>query len=279
MRCQWQKLLDLLPVWMRKEVDKYGMESLQEIRLRVLAEPELVFNRGCVFLERRICKEDLEFSINMASRYSPWAATSVSKGYLTALGGHRIGLCGDAIMKDGQMQGIRAVNSLCIRVAKDIPGVSGALKWNGSILIIGKPGSGKTTFLRDYIRQVSDRGDGSITVIDERAEIFPYANNMPCFPTGKHTDVLTGCSKSLGIDMALRTMGPKMIALDEITAKEDCTAMLRAGWCGVYLAATAHAGSKEDFLTRPIYQPIVKSGLFDQIVVLQPDKSWRLERI
>ena len=74
-------------------------------------------------------------------------------------------------------------------------------------------------------------------------------------------------------------MGPDTIAIDEITAYEDCQALLQAGWCGVSLLATAHAGSREDLLRRPVYRPIIESGLFDTLLVLSGDKTWHAERL
>jgi len=233
-----------------------------------------------VWLPFEATADDLSFVINMASRYSPWAASTIRRGYITASGGHRIGLCGDAVIQNGEMSGIRNPVSLCMRVARDFPGIArDALKFSNSVLIVGKPGSGKTTLLRDLIRQRSDNQTGSIAVVDERGELFPSADHTFCFPIGKRTDVLTGCGKEQGIESLLRTMGPACIAVDEITAESDCRALMNAGWSGVSLLATAHAESIRDLHARPIYRPIVNSGLFDTLIVMQPDKSWRAERV
>lgn len=279
MRCQWQSFLELLPTWIRNDVDRLGGNVLQELRLRVYTEPELVTGNGSLWLSRKVYKEDIDHCINMASRYSPWAADSISNGYLTAAGGHRIGLCGYAVMQQGVMKGVQTVTSLCMRVARDFPEIASRAPLNGSTLIIGSPGSGKTTLLRDLIRQISDRGSGSIAVLDERGEIFPYVQNRPCFPVGKKTDVLTGCLKTQGIDMLIRTMGPEVIAVDEITAVQDCEALLHAGWCGVRLIATAHAGSRAELFSREVYKPLIHSELFDNLIILHPNKSWKAERM
>ncbi len=280
MRCAWQAYLNLLPIWMRYKVDNLGKDSLQELRLRLNAPPELVTATGSIWLEQAITKDDLAFSINAASRYSPWAAASAARGFITAPGGHRLGLCGTATVLNGIMSGISVPTSLCIRVARDFPGISQtAAAIKGSILILGKPGSGKTTLLRDLIRQKSDHGTGSISVVDERGELFPYSENKICFPPGKRTDILSGCSKSQGIEAVLRNMSPEIIAVDEITAEEDCRALIQAGWCGVQLLASAHAGNRMDLQTRPVYKPIVNSGLFQTLLVMQADKSWRVERM
>ena len=96
---------------------------------------------------------------------------------------------------------------------------------------------------------------------------------------GKRVDILTGCPKPKGIEMLLRTMGPDIIAVDEITASGDCDALLQAGWCGVMILATVHGNSREDLLRRRVYRPIVEGGLFDKLVVLGKDKSFKVERM
>lgn len=280
MRCAWQAFINLLPMWMRESVNKQGRETLQELRLRLNSPPELLTSQGVMWLERLVSAEDLHFCVNTASRYSPWAAGTTSRGFITAPGGHRIGLCGSAVISDGMMKGINVLTSLCMRVARDIPGIADKASDNkGSVLIIGRPGSGKTTLLRDLIRQRSNRYDECVCVIDEREEIFPSVHNQVCFPAGKHTDILSGCNKSQGIDAVLRNMGPHTIAVDEITAAEDCQALLHAGWCGVHLLATAHAGSIADLRTRPVYRPVIESGIFETVLVMHPDKTWHTERM
>lgn len=273
MRCAWKELLSILPAWMRGDVDELGRDGLQELRLRIGHPPTLVMMGGDVRLHRSIRSEDLSYIVNVASEYSPWAAGTSAQGYLTAPGGHRIGLCGDAVIHQGRMTGLRSISSMCIRVARDLPGIGTGLRnIHGSVLIIGSPGSGKTTLLRDLIRQRAEHQ--SVAVVDERGELFPQG-----FDTGQATDVLVGCGKGQGIEMLLRTMGPATIAVDEITAEADCEALIKAGWCGVSLLATAHAASKEDLFSRPIYGPLARCGLFRTIVILQKDKSWRTERI
>lgn len=275
MKCAWKELLAILPPWLRLEVDRQGGITLQEIRLRRHKSVVLVGDKGSVVLPRSAEQDDLQYVINAACRYSPWTAATTAQGYITAPGGHRIGICGEALIRSGEMQGIGVVTSLNIRVARDFTGISSNL-WlrNEGILILGPPGSGKTTLLRDLIRQRSQRDN--ISVVDERGEIFPPAAD---FQMGTNTDVLTGCSKRQGITFVLRAMSPDCIAVDEITASEDCDALIQAGGCGVSLLATAHASSVSDLQIRPVYTPLVTSGLFRLAVVLRKDKSWYMERI
>ena len=279
MKCAWSEFLQLVPHWMRSQVDSIGKFTLQELRLRLGQAPELICKDRGLKISGCVTATDLQYTINAASQYSPWAAATIAQGYLTGLGGHRIGICGAAIVKNGETTGVSHPTSLCIRVARDFPGIAKSIYPMGSVLIIGSPGSGKTTVLRDLIRNRSETGSGSVAVVDERCELFPQVNGYACFATGSRTDILTGCGKEQGISMALRTMGPACIAVDEITAAEDTQALLSAAWCGVDLFATAHAGSKDELISRPIYQPILACKLFQTLVTLNSDKSWTQERL
>lgn len=280
MRCAWQSFIDLLPLWMREFVDKQGRDTLEELRLRMNAPPIMKLKNSSIVMSRAVTADDLTFCINMVTKYSPWSVSTASKCYYTAPGGHRIGLCGNVAVSNGQAVGVRDLTSLCIRVARDFPGIAKELaKITGSVLILGKPGSGKTTLLRDYIRQLSMNNQNNITVVDERQEIFPYFKGSFSFDTGLNTDVISGCDKATGIEAALRNTGPSVIAVDEITAVDDCTALLRAGWCGVDLVATAHAGSRRDLFSRPVYRPLVESHLFERLLIMHSDKSWHIERM
>lgn len=272
MTCAWKELISVLPQWMRQEVDRLGREELQELRLRINAPPELVLGDKSLWLQRPAVMEDLQFVFNAASRYSPWAAETAALGYLTAPGGHRIGICGDVVIHKGEVTGVRKLQSLCIRVARDFPGASRGVDISDSLLILGAPGWGKTTLLRDIARCVSERE--TVAVVDERGELFPEG-----FRRGKRMDVLTGCPKVFGIDRVLRTMGPQWIAVDEITAQEDCEALLRAAGCGVRLLATAHAVSRRDLSARPVYRALLELKLFSRMLILNSEKKWHMERM
>lgn len=273
MKCAWKELMDILPMPWRQAVDQLGRLSLQELRLRQGMAPVLVLQGGRKRLEGIVTGEQLRHVLNMACRYSPWTAESAARGYITAKGGHRIGLCGEVVVKDGCVTAFGTIRSLNIRVARDFAGLALPLAGlQGNILLLGPPGSGKTTLLRDLIRQRSHHE--TVAVADERGELFPDGVSQ-----GTGVDILTGCGKPAAIEMLLKAMGPDTIAVDEITSQSDCDALVQVGWCGVNILATAHASGTADLLARPVYAPIVKSGLFDHAVVLKADKSFKVERM
>ena len=261
----WNKtqLLAILPQRLRKE----PFDDVRELRLRAGQAPRLITMGGIRDLSGPVQEEELRYVINAASRYSPWNASSMKYGYLTAPGGHRIGVCGE-----WEGEGLQRISSLCIRVARDVRGIALGLPIDRDLLILGPPGSGKTTLLRDHIRILSRTM--AVAVVDERGEIFPEG-----FSRGMGTDVLTGLKKAKGTDMVLRSMGPEVIAMDEVTEESDCAALLAAARCGVRLVATAHAASVRDLIERTVYRPLAQSGLFSVAAVLDSNRNWHLEEV
>lgn len=270
MKCAWKELLAVLPQRLRPMIKG---DDLWEIRLRLGQPTQLVCSRGSRWLGEAATREDLNFVVNTASRYSPWTVQTVARGYITAPGGHRIGLGGEVVVNQGQVCGMREIDSLCIRVARDVTEIGGAFAGlRRNILILGPPGAGKTTLLRDLCRELSKRK--TVAVVDERGELFPGG-----FDRGQALDVLFLCPKPEGIDMALRTLGPAAIAVDEITGEADAQALLRAARCGVQLLATAHGAGLEDLQHRPIYRTLMEQRIFDHILICYRDKSRPTERM
>lgn len=279
MNCMWQDYLSILPPHLRSHADKYK-DTLLEVRLRIQQNAEFVTLSGRQIIPIKTKSEDLTYVVNIASKYSPWSSQTISQGFITADGGHRVGICGTVVLKEGVITGIKAPTSLCIRVSRDIQNADARIdNVNGSILIIGPPGSGKTTLLRDIIRRKSNRHKGAICVVDERCEIFPCSNGVPCFPVGDCTDVLYSATKLQGMEILLRNMTPTLLATDEITSAEDCQGFIHCSRCGVDLLCTAHASSVTDLLVRKIYRSLIELELFQWLITLKPNKTWCLERM
>ena len=145
-------------------------------------------------------------------------------------------------------------------------------------MLLGAPGAGKTTLLRDVIRLLSDRHGRRVCVVDDRQEIAACLDGMPQFDLGGNTDVLSGAPKGKSMELLLRSMNPQWIALDEITAEEDIQAILRASYCGVKFLATAHAGSRQELFSRPLYRRLMEAGIFRNLICLSADHRISIER-
>lgn len=232
-------------------------ERGEEIRIRI-NRPLKVFIDGknlCVMPDGSfgesggfIVTQDLmKECFDRFTEMSPYAfADELSNGYITVEGGHRIGFCGK---KYGNT--MRDISSINIRISRDIYGVSEAFEIFPllSTLVISPPGGGKTTFLRDAARRISNGGK-KVCIIDERCEIGAAFRGVPQHDVGENTDVLSGFLMADGIMTALRTMGPDVLVTDEIGGKSDEAAIAAALKCGVKILASAHGSSCEEAVSR-----------------------------
>ena len=276
----------LLPPHLRRPVERLDGTSqarVEELRLRAGRPLTLVCPEGertVPGAEAPVRSMDLSLVLEIATQASAHTALErVRNGFFTVRGGHRIGICGSGVVRDGEVRNLRQLSSLAIRVAREVPGLSAAVLdrlWSGGVLqstlLLSPPGGGKTTLLRDLIRAVSD-GEGGpalrVGVADERGELAGMYQGEPQFSIGRQTDVLDGCPKGPALLMLLRGMNPQVLAADEITAPEDAAALEMAANCGVSLLCTAHAGSLEELKARPLYRRLLDEGLFRRLAIIE----------
>ena len=218
-------------------------------------------------------------------------AETIRRGYVTAPGGFRVGICGTALPGEGDNLGIKDISSLSIRIPRlcegaALPVLPGLLEEGRpvSTLLLSPPGGGKTTLLRDLVRLLS-RGDGlaepvRVALVDERGELAAVCQGRPQLEVGPHTDIMDGCPKALAVPMLLRAMSPQVIALDELALPEDVEAVRAAAGCGVVLLATVHAASVAELSARPLLRGVLESGVFRRAVVIAgEDRRCRVEAL
>lgn len=284
-----KEVLRLLPPQIRKSAEEIR-EPIEEIRLRAGCPAAVkLFDREQLLTSDGelipVTGEDVAQVVSAATGHSVYAAAqTLREGYCIVPGGHRLGVCGRIVMDGKQINSLVEYSSVNLRAARDIRGAADAaanLLWQNpaSTLILGPPGSGKTTVLRDLIRQLSDRFHQRVSVIDERGELGAVLNGEPQFRLGRSADILTGCPKEAGIYFLLRAMNPQWIALDEISAREDLEAMLRADGLGVRFLATVHCWNREDLERRSLGRELVRSGLFGNLITMERDRTLRAERM
>lgn len=198
----------------------------------------------------------------------------LANGYITIEGGHRVGVCGRTVIENGKVKTIKDISSINIRRSREIIGVSDPcmgylLKGKHQIyntIIISPPKCGKTTLLRDMVRNFSGMGF-QVGVCDERSEISGMYNGQSSYDLGDRTDILDGCPKEKGMIMLIRAMSPDLIATDEIGKREDCHAIEAAVCAGISLLTTIHGSSYEDVISSGIGE-LVEKGVFERLIFL-----------
>lgn len=270
-----KNILSILPPTMSAVLSEGYQQDVEEIRLRIGRAPGYVCNgvERTFFRLKAVDREDLQFVLHAASHGSLYSfQESLRQGFLTLSGGHRLGICGEVVWENNAIHSLHNFSSIAIRIAHEHKGI-GTIPRH-STLILGPPGCGKTSLLRDCVRLLSDAEERRVALLDERGEIAACRDGVPGFDVGGHTDILTGCQKATGIIMLLRTMNPQWIAVDEITREEDVRAMVQASYCGVRLLATAHADSLQDLECRPIYRELMEQKVFEDYLLFQREHKF-----
>ena len=294
---RYQDAAAVLPVRLRKlalALPEEQQAEAEEFRLRAGRPMTVLLPGGEVPLDAFVEPEELETLCDLATEFSRYAAAeTLREGYLSVRGGFRVGLCGTAVMKDGANTNLKNFSSAVVRIAREKKGIADELAPKlfpdgefASTLILSPPGGGKTTLLRDLVRRLSEGVEGfgprRVSLIDERGEVAVMYRGEPQMDVGPHTDVLDACPKALGIPIVLRAMNPQIIAVDEITVREDLKAAAMAAGCGVRLLATIHAADVEELTRKPLYRQLLEDRVFRlavRIVRTEAGRAYEVEEL
>ncbi len=300
-----EQVYRILAVSLRQLLKSSRLEfsCLQEIRMRIGAPLLIVYDGEEYFINRKgeLCKEECQAvyisqaqireTIEYISNYSMYAfEEELRQGYITIQGGHRIGLAGKLIWEGQRAKSMKHISFLNIRLAHEVIGCSSPFLpylINGKgiyhTLIISPPRCGKTTLLRDFIRQLSNGGKGragmTVGVVDERSELGACYQGVPQNDLGCRTDILDACPKVQGMMMLVRTMAPQVIAVDEIGSREDVEAMEYVMNCGVYLLATVHGNSIDDIKNKPVLGRLLRERVFERYILLMSGSVGKVEAV
>lgn len=269
-------------------LNRLKISSVNEIRLRS-GQPVICNVSGKLYYLNKngltndlknavvVSYEEISNFIYSASDASIYAVNNqIKDGYLTLKGGYRIGICGEVVYDDmNKIITMKNIYSVNIRIPHFVVGCSKVAldyiidnKINNT-LIISPPGSGKTTFLRDFIYQLSLRKYAiNALVLDERYEIANVKDGIPQFNIGYCADIMSGVSKLHGFERSIRTMGCDVVFADEIGNYEDVKAVEYSLACGVSIVATAHCDTIENLKKKQVFNNLLCDKAFNRIVVL-----------
>lgn len=266
-----------------------------EIRLRSGKPLNLIGKYGTVFIfENSTCtskpssncikvsSEEVRDTFNRVCSYSIHTfQRSINSGYIPMKNGNRAGICGTAVCDNGIITNVKDISSLNLRISREVIGcadeiVSLLKSCKKGIIIAGSPNSGKTTVLRDLIRQSASGKLGKfykVCAIDERREISAVCDGIITNDIGITCDVLDSYPMAQAIDTAVRTLSPDIIACDEISSEDEISAIVKGVNCGVKFILTLHAGGYEELLSRKQAERILETGAFGKVVLLGSGES------
>jgi stage III sporulation protein AA len=272
----FEKVTALMPCRIRDEILEYlrlarvSERSVNEIRLRLYGTLSLVVSGRNVALGSRVSKEELREIFKRVCGGAVYAhRDDMCRGFVTLDGGVRVGVCAEARYERDSVVGVGEISSLVFRIPSSECSFADGLysSWlssgSGGMLICSAAGEGKTSAIRSLARLI---GGGKhpyrVVVVDERCE----------FDTGKysgtHVDILRGYRRPLGVDIAIRTLSAEVVIVDEVSSREDASAILSALGAGVRVIATAHAKSFSDVARRPYIKELIDAGSFDTVCVI-----------
>lgn len=275
-----QNPLSLIPEWEQRQIT--------EIRLRK-GRPLSLIRRGQTFFVPPSGPTSLwpdralivtadhlrEALLLCCGRSLHSSADQLRQGFVTLPGGHRVGVAGVARTEDGKLLSVSNISSLNIRIAGTIPDAADFLldqlygKGLCGTLIAGPPLSGKTTILKSMVGRLSGGWQGkflNVAVADERGELAGCG--------GATADILTGYPKAAAMEIALRSLSPRLLCCDELSAGE-IQAVRDTLNAGVPLLCTVHAGSPEELRRKRWLIPLIRENIFERIVFLSPDEPGR----
>ncbi len=291
-----KEVLETLPLNLRNiimAIPEYCIDEIEEIRLRInrpltiyMRNKEYQVNdKGELVSDSKksyiVTEMDIEKTFQLITDYSIYAfEDEIKNGFITIKGGHRVGICGRVVLNRGQVKTIKDISGLNIRVSRQKIGVSdNFIKYLLSsddkflnTLIISPPQCGKTTLLRDIIRNLSNGKQENkgfkVGIVDERSEIAGCYQGIPQNDIGLRTDILDACPKADGIIMLIRSMSPEIIATDEIGRQEDIGAIEEALNAGIKLITTVHGKDMLEVSRRPILKKLINEDIFERIIIL-----------
>ena len=279
-----ENILDYFSINVRKIIEENYSDKIEEIRLRSNKPLCIKIGQENKLIDYIVKQQDVLQSFEKVCENSVYSyRRQICDGYITIRGGNRVGIVGSAIVDNGQVINVNYISSLNFRIARQIIGCSNLIirelidYENDSLyntLLISPPGCGKTTLLRDIIRNISNGIENfkgrTVGVVDERGEIAAMYKGIPQNDIGIRTDVIDNMSKPEVMRILVRSMAPDVITCDEIGSLEDIKAIDYAMCSGVKGIFTAHGSSINEIERNPEISKLLDKHIFERIILLNP---------
>lgn len=274
-----------LPNWLARPLEQLPAEKAQqvhEIRLRVgcgvmltmagtPSLPQELFALKNVVLTRMQMDE---IFLTLCGGSVHTHQNEIAEGFIALPNGCRAGLSGRFLLHPTQGVVLQELHSVNLRIARSrvitLPETLRELllqKFVG-LLIIGEPDSGKTTLLRSAAHFLAAQKK-IVCAIDERRELYPEQTDDHSPDRSEPFDMIAGLPKGRAVQMALRTLSPQVILLDELGSMEEVCALEQGMFSGVDFIATLHASSWEEAFRRPQLCALREKGALQIAVLLK----------
>ena len=265
-------------------IKTFNFADINEIRMRVNQKMIVVIKNKKFYLKNEngeyvvVTKHMIENFIRRASENSIYAYNdNIINGYITLKNGIRVGVCGSVVSDNGKIITIKGFQAVNVRIPHrikncSVPAFDYIVKDNEvyNTLIISTPGSGKTTFLKDFVFQLHNHGiTKNVLIADERNEICPVVDGEPMDDLGPFCDVYSNCSKKFAFKIGIRSMRPDIIVTDEIDLEKDLDCLLEAMNCGVNVVATVHAKDINQLRRKQGFESVLENKFFSRFIILK----------
>lgn len=260
----FEKLIENLPFFLQENLKKYNYhDQLIEIILDLGRRPEARFSFGPEYLSQKIISwQDIDFVTKRLSKFSTENRAGIDRTL------HRI-----SCIRNRQF----LINGLTCRIGRSIFGtvsvIRDLLESEKSILILGKPGVGKTTIIREIGRVLADELEKRVIIIDTSNEIAGDSD-IPHFGIGRARRMQvpkTELQHQIMIE-AVENHMPQVIIIDEIGTELEVLAARTIAEKGVQLVGTTHGNCLENLIKNPPLSDLI-GGI--QYVTLSDDEAKR----
>lgn len=259
-----EKLIENLPLFIQPQLFNHNSsEELIEILLDLGRRPEVRFANRAEYLSQKFLSwQDLDYVIKRISKFSNENRAGIDRTL------HRI-----SCIRNRQF----LINGLTCRVGRAVFGtisiIRDLLESEKSILILGKPGTGKTTIIREIARILADEMEKRVIIIDTSNEIAGDSD-IPHFGIGRARRMqvpTTELQHEILIE-AVENHMPQIIIVDEIGTELEVLASRMIAEKGVQLVGTTHGNCLENLIKNPSLSDLI-GGI--QYVTLSDEEAKR----